>query len=296
VPRVPANGIELEYESFGRASDPALLLVMGLGAQMVLWDDELCEQLAQRRFRVIRFDNRDVGGSTRLAALGVPNALAAMLAAATRQLVQPPYTLQDMALDAVGLLDALGIGAAHVVGASMGGMIGQILALEHPERVLSLTSIMSTTGDPALPAAAPDVVSLFFRPIATEREAYIAQSLEVARAIGGALPLDEVRARRRAERVFARGVSQDGSLRQFVAMLAAPNRRPALAALRAPTLVIHGDADPLSHLACGRDTAAAIPGAELLILPGMGHDLPPSVWPAVIDAIAKNAQRVRAEA
>jgi pimeloyl-ACP methyl ester carboxylesterase len=294
MPRAAANGIEIEYETFGRSGDPALLLVMGLGAQMLFWDDEFCARLAERSFQVVRYDNRDVGLSTKLASAGTPNVLGALLAAAQGYPVNPPYTLQDMARDAIGLLDALGIKAAHVVGSSMGGMIGQILAIEHADRVLSLTSIMSTSGDPSVPPASPDVVALLMKPLPLERESFIEQSLEVLRAVSGSgFPLEESAARQRSARIFERGVDTEGALRQFVAMLAAGNRRSALAGVRAPTLVIHGDADPLAHPAGGRDTAAAIPGAELLIVSGMGHALPPPVWPLVIEAIAKNARRAR---
>ncbi len=292
MPRVATNGLELEMESFGRESDPALLLVMGLGAQMILWDEAFCEALAGRGFRVIRFDNRDVGLSTRLSSAGMPNVMAALAAMASGQPVPAPYTLSDMADDTAGLLDALDIGAAHVVGASMGGMIAQTLAIRHPKRVRTLTSIMSTTGNPGLPQATPDAMRVLLTPAPSDRERLIEHTVEVWRVIGSpGFPFDEAMVRDRAARGFDRGVSPEGQARQLVAILASGNRKPALANVRIPALVIHGDADPLVPIAGGRDTAEAIPGAELLVIEGMGHDLPRQAWPRIVEAIGKHAAR-----
>jgi len=292
MPRARANGIELEYETFGRAEDPALLLVMGLGAQMILWHEEFCEALAARGLHVVRFDNRDVGRSTWLEEAGMPDVLAAMAAVQQRQPTRSAYLLRDMAADAAGLLDALEIDAAHVAGASMGGMIAQTLAIEHPARVRTLTSIMSTTGHPDLPAATPEAMAVLLTPAPTEREAAIERSIEVSRTIGSpGFPVDADELRALAARAFDRGVNPAGVARQLVAILASGHRRDALGAVRAPALVIHGADDPLIPAPAGRDTAAAVPGAELLLIEGMGHDLPRALWPQLVDAIAKHAGR-----
>ncbi len=292
MPRARSNGIEVEYETFGRAEDPALLLVMGLGAQMILWHEEFCEALAARGLHVVRFDNRDVGRSTWLDDAGMPDVMAAMAAATQRQPVRSAYRLSDMAADAAGLLDALEIGAAHVAGASMGGMIAQTLAIEHPARVRTLTSIMSTTGHPDLPAATPEAMAVLLTPAPIERAAVIERSVEVWRTIGSpGFPADEDEIRAQAARAFDRGVNPAGVARQLVAILASGHRRDALGAVRAPTLVIHGADDPLIPEAGGRDTAASVPGAELLRIEGMGHDLPRALWPRFVDAIAKHAGR-----
>lgn len=290
--RARANGVELEYETFGRADDPALLLVMGLGAQMILWHEEFCDALAARGLHVVRFDNRDVGRSTWLDEAGAPDVLAAMAAATQRQPVRSAYLLRDMAADAAGLLDALDIDAAHVAGASMGGMIAQTLAIEHPARVRTLTSIMSTTSHPDLPPATPEAMAVLLTPAPTEREAAIERSVEVWRTIGSpGFPVDENEVRAQAARAFGRGVNPAGVARQLVAILASGHRREALGDVRAPTLVIHGSDDPLIPDAAGRDTAASVPGAELLLIEGMGHDLPRALWPELVDAIAKHAGR-----
>ncbi len=292
MPTAAANGIEIAYEVIGRPQDRPLLLVMGLGTQMIHWDDELCALLAERGHRVIRFDNRDVGLSTKLADRGAPNVIAAFAAAARGGTVESAYTLSDMAADTAGLLDALDIASAHVVGASLGGMIAQTLALEHPARVRSLTSIMSTPGDRDLPGATPAAAapcSRRRRPIA---RATSRARVQVFRAIGSpGFPFDEARVRERAARAYDRCFHPAGSARQLVAILAADGRREALRTLRVPTLVIHGADDPLVPLACGVDTAEAIPGAERLIIEGMGHDLPRAVWPRIVDAIAELTAR-----
>jgi pimeloyl-ACP methyl ester carboxylesterase len=292
MPRAQANGIELEYETFGRAGDPPVLLVMGLGAQMILWHEEFCDALAGRGFHVVRYDNRDVGGSTWLDEAGVPDVAGTLAAVAAGRPIDAPYRLSDMAADAAGLLDALALDAAHVVGASMGGMIAQTLAIEHPGRVRTLTSIMSTTGARDLPPARPAAMALLMTPVPAERAAQIERQVQVSRTIGSpAYPSDEAELRALAERAFERGVNPPGFARQLVAILASGSRRDALAAVRAPTLVIHGADDPLVPVEGGRDTAAAVPGAALLEVPGMGHDLPRALWPAVVDAIVKHAEQ-----
>lgn len=292
MPNVKANGITLEYEELGKPGDPPLLLIMGLGAQMILWREDFCRELAARGHRVIRFDNRDVGKSTWLDHLGVPDVMATVTAALMRQPVQAPYLLKDMAADAAGLLRALDIPRAHVVGASMGGMIAQTLAIEYPEMVLSLTSIMSSTGNPNLPQPQPEAMSALLTPLPEGREANIERGIMVFRTIGSPTMFDENEIRELATLSYDRGVNPAGVMRQLVAILASGSRNEGLAKLRIPALVIHGKVDPLVPFAAGEDTAKAIPGAELLALDAMGHDLPRPLWPQIIDAICKLTARV----
>jgi pimeloyl-ACP methyl ester carboxylesterase len=281
MPRAQVNGLELEYESFGEPASTPLLLVMGLSYQMIEWDDAVCQLIADRGFWVTRFDNRDVGLSSKLDHLGIPDLLGVMVGTAPAL-----YTLDDMADDAVGLLDVLGVSAAHVVGVSMGGMIAQLIAINHPKRVLSLTSIMSTVGGPSVVQAEAEVIAALMLPPGPTREERVEHSLGVRRLINGAgLPFDEDRARRKAERAVDRCFHPDGGLRQIVAILAAPDRAPALSLLTIPTLVIHGEQDPLVPPDNGRQTAAALPNARLFMIPDMGHNLPERVWPHVVDAI-----------
>ena len=286
-----ANGLKLCYDTFGDAGAPPLLLIMGLAAQMVAWDDEFCTLLAERGFRVIRFDNRDIGLSTRIDSAGVPDVSAAFMAAMQgKPIPTPPYLLRDMAADAIGLLDALEIPSPHVVGASMGGAIAQTLAIHHPERLRTLTSIMATTGEPGLPPPTAEALAVLFKPTPTDQAGYFesyVQTWKVLRA--GSFPLDEARDLARAGQNFARGLNPAGVARQLVAILASGSRKQALAAVRVPTLVVHGDIDPLVPLACGLDTAESVPGAKLLVVPGMGHALPISKWPPIVDAIAAHA-------
>jgi pimeloyl-ACP methyl ester carboxylesterase len=292
MPIARSNGIEIEYEVIGPPENRPLLLIMGLGTQMIHWDDELCAELVAHGHRVIRFDNRDVGGSTKLDGDGMPNVLAAMVAAGGGAAVDAPYRLSDMAADAAGLLDALDLESAHVVGASLGGMIAQTLALEHPHRVRTLTSIMSTTGHPDLPTATPDAAAALFQPAPPDREGNIERAVRVFRTIGSpGFPFDEGRVRARAARAYDRCFHPAGVARQMIAIIASGSRRDALPALRVPTLVVHGGDDPLIPLACGLDTAESIPGAELLIVEGMGHDLPRAVWPRLVDAVTQLTSR-----
>jgi pimeloyl-ACP methyl ester carboxylesterase len=292
MPNVTANGITIEYDEFGDPNGRPLLLIMGLGAQMILWHEEFCEQFAARGYRVIRFDNRDAGKSTWFPHLGVPDVMGAVTAALARQPVDAPYLLRDMAADAVGVLDALQIDTADIVGASMGGMIAQTVAIDCPERVRTLTSIMSSTGNPDLPPASPDALAVLLAPPPRTRAESIERSVTVFRTIGSpGFPFDEAGVRERAERSYERGFNPDGTVRQLVAILASGSRTEALRSVTAPALVIHGKDDPLVPLAAGRATADAIPGAELLAIDGMGHDMPRALWPRLVEAIDTLAAR-----
>ena len=297
-PRIArANGIELCYEIFGDADAEPMLLIMGLAAQMIHWDDEFCRQLAARGFRVIRFDNRDIGKSSRLTGGKRLGAVELLKLRFLKIPVAAPYTLRDMAEDTVGLMDVLGIKSAHLVGASMGGMIAQEIAISFPQRVRSLTSIMSTTGNPKVPAPTREASAMLMAPPPSTKEEYFeryAQTWKILRA--GSFPQDEALDRARAERNFERGLNPAGVGRQFRAVLASGNRKERLASVKAPTLVIHGTVDPLVRPEGGKDTAASIPGAKLLMIEGMGHALPIRMWPQIIDAIDKHAHAASAKA
>ncbi len=291
-----ANGVELCYEIFGDPAAEPLILIMGLGAQMVLWDDDFCRQLAARGFRVIRFDNRDIGQSSKLSG-GKPLGALEMLKLRLFKIpVKAPYRLRDMAEDTVGLMDALGIASAHLVGASMGGMIAQEIAISFPDRARSLTSIMSTTGNPKIPGPTREAMAVLMAPPPKSKEEYIdrfGKSWKVLRA--GSFPEDEARDLALAERTFARGLNPAGVGRQLRAILGSGSRKERLRTVKTPTLVIHGTVDPLVHPAGGRDTAASIPGAKLLMIEGMGHALPIPMWPQIIDAIDKHAHGASAK-
>jgi pimeloyl-ACP methyl ester carboxylesterase len=292
-----ANGIELCYEIFGDAGAEPMLLIMGLGAQMIHWDDDFCRQLAARGFRVIRFDNRDIGKSSKLSGGKRLGALEMLKLRFLKIPVDAPYRLRDMAEDTVGLMDALGIQSAHLVGASMGGMIAQEVAISFPRRVRSLTSIMSTTGDPKVPAPTREAMAVLMAPPPATKDEYFsryAQTWKVLRV--GSFPQDEALDRARAERTYERGLNPAGVGRQLRAIMASGSRKERLAAVKAPTLVIHGTVDPLVRPEGGKDTAASIPGAKLLMVEGMGHALPIPMWPQIIDAIDKHAHGASARA
>jgi len=280
--------VELCYETFGDRADPALLLIMGLGTQMVAWHEEFCAALVARGFHVIRFDNRDVGRSTHLSDVAPPTPLQVLV----RSRRPAAYTLADMARDAAGLLEGLGIEAAHVVGASMGGMIGQTLAARHPERVRSLASIMSTTGSLFVGHPSPRLLRFFLTRPPADREAYLERLVELFDAIGSpGFDRDEAELRELMRLSYERSSDPVSAGRQLAAIFASANRTAELRRIRVPTLVIHGDADRLVPLSGGRATARAIPGARLMVVRGMGHDLPRGAWPALVGAIAENAAR-----
>jgi pimeloyl-ACP methyl ester carboxylesterase len=289
MPQITANNITIEYESYGDETNPPMLLVMGLGAQLTYWPMELVEALVARGFRVIRYDNRDIGLSHKFDDAATVSIPWTFLKARFGIKPKVPYTLSDMAADGVGLLDALGIERAHIVGASMGGMISQLIAAEYPDRVLSLTSVMSTTGHRKLPQADKEAMSaLTTRPADMEMDTIRAHGVRIARAIGSpAYPADEAVLHQRIESNFKRSFYPAGMARQMAAIIADGDRRTRLAHITA--LVVHGEADPLVKVEGGHDTAAHIPGAKLKLFPGMGHDLPVQLVDPMADAISEHA-------
>ena len=289
---VRANGIQLCYETFGDPANPPLVLIMGLATQMIVWDDDFCSLLAARGFWVVRFDNRDIGMSTHLPKARAPHLAELLLAQTTRIKFRVPYTLRDMAADTVGLMDALRIRSAHVVGASMGGSIAQELAILYPARLRSMTSIMSSTGDPKLPGPTPRALAVLSKKVPLDREGYVREYVHTWPVLhGNHFPFDAEKTARQGAAAYDRGINPPGVARQMMAIIASGNRRKALRGVTVPTLVIHGTADPLVPDAGGRDTALTIPGAQLMLIEGMGHSFPREVWPRIIDAIAAHALR-----
>jgi pimeloyl-ACP methyl ester carboxylesterase len=289
MPRAHANGVEIEYETVGDPAGRPLLLVQGLGAQLISVEDGLCQELASRGFLVIRYDNRDVGLSTWFDHARPVN-LSAVWGGDHSSLA---YTLEDMADDAAGVLDAVGVESAHVAGISLGGMIAQLLATRYPDRVRSLASIMSTTGDRAVGQPTGEAASVLVSSMPGDRDGYIEQAVANTRAIstGTAFPFDADAVRRGAARGYDRAYHPKGTGRQFAAILAAGDRTRTLGAVRAPTLVVHGEQDKVIGVSGGKATAAAIPGARLLVVPGLGHELPPGFWPVLADALVETANR-----
>jgi pimeloyl-ACP methyl ester carboxylesterase len=290
MPFARSGKVELYYEAMGDGDGVPLLLVMGLGAQLVSWPDEFCMALCDRGFRVVRFDNRDVGLSTKFDDQPV-DVLAAITTGLRGEPVAAPYLLSDMASDAAVVLDAVGWADAHIVGASMGGMIAQAFALAYPQRTRTLTSIMSTTGDHDVGQPHPEVLSVLTEAAPDERDAVIEQAVVSSQLIGSPGLVDEEQVRERAGRAYDRCYYPVGVGRQLVAILASPSRSDGLRELDKPALVIHGEVDPLVDPSGGRRTAEVLPDAELLMLPGMGHDLPESLWPQVVEAITALAAR-----
>lgn len=286
---VTANGVTIEYETFGPPGAPAILLIMGLGMQLVAWPDSLCEALAGLGFRVVRFDNRDVGLSSAMPSSGRLATTAMMAGAALRLPVRPSYTLEDMARDAIGLLDALGIPSAHVVGASMGGMIAQIVAARWPDRVRSLTSIMSSPA-PVMPK--PKALAALLRPPPRDRDEAIRRMSAFFRLVGGsAYPPTDAELRAKVDRSFRRSWRPESFARHLIAVQTGRSRVALLGRVRAPTLVLHGSEDPLVPVVGGRMTAAAISGARLRVVPGMGHFLPEALVPLLVEEIGEHCRK-----
>ena len=286
------NGVELCYDIFGDANAEPMVLIMGLGAQMIFWDDDFCKELAGRGFRVVRFDNRDIGLSTKMSG-GKP--LTAIDFLKLRIFKIPPqasYRLWDMANDVIGLMDLLGIKKAHIVGLSMGGAIAQEIAMNHPNRVLSLTSIMATSGNPKLPNPTKEAMAMLVAPAPKTKDEYFARFAANWKILRGAsFPADEAKDHARAERTYARGLNPAGVGRQLRAIMASGDRTSRLRGVKARTLVIHGTIDPLVPPEHGKAVAGTIPGAKLLLIEGMGHALPMPMWPIVIGAIADHAHQ-----
>ena len=285
-----ANGIDIEYDTFGDRNGSPLLLIMGLSSQMVAWPESFCRKLARSGHWVLRFDNRDVGLSSKIDGVGLPDLMAAMAAHLQGQPVAAPYTLSDMAADAVRLMDALKLENAHVCGLSMGGMIAQVMALEYPQRVTSLISMESSTGDPTLPSADPQAMEAMLSPPPQDRAGYIQHAVEVFRAFsGGSDKFDETLEKELSANSYDRSFYPAGFVRQLAAILASGDRTESLASVTAPTLVIHGASDPLVPLAHGRATARAIPGAKLVVIEGLGHGIAyPTLWDEIVDAITQH--------
>jgi len=280
--------VELCYEPFGDPDRPTVLLVMGLGTQMIAWHADFCGELADRGFYVIRYDNRDVGRSTHLSDRPTPRVRELM----TRRIRRPAYLLKDMAADGIGLLEELGIESAHVVGASMGGMIAQTMAAEHPDRVRSLVSIMSSTGSRWSGQPAPRILPVFLQKPASGKEAYVERIVKLFALVGSpGFERDDDELRELASTSWDRGVDPAGLNRQLGAIIASGHRGQDLKRIRVPTLVIHGKSDRLIRPSGGRATARAIPGARIDLIDGMGHDLPRGVWPRIVDGIEQNAAR-----
>ena len=291
MPSTPANGITLEYQTFGDPEARPLLLLRGLGTQMIQWDPALCARIAEAGHFLVIFDNRDVGLSTHFPEAAPPSIAQILEARQGGALPAVPYTLADMAGDVIGLMDALGLESAHIAGISMGGMIVQQTALQFPGRVRSMTSIMSSTSDPALPGPTPEAQAALVEPAPSEREAYLEYSVRTGRAftgkgLGEGFAYDAEKQRALAGRVYDRAFDPDGIARQMGAVMASGSRAEALAGLSVPSLVIHGADDPLIPLAAGQATADAIPGAKMVVVEGMGHDLPPGAWPPIVEALS----------
>jgi len=288
VARAKANGIDIEYEATGKKSDPAMLLVMGLGAQLTIWPDALFDSLASRGFYVIRFDNRDTGLSTNFGSWGVPNIPAAIQQAMKGEKVAAPYYLKDMAADAIGLLDALGIQRAHMVGASMGGMIVQIVAALYPQRTRSMVSIYSSSGRPGLPQGKPEALAMLTaQPEGPAREQLVKHGMKLRQTIGSpGYPAPEAEIRAFVEKNVDRRWYPEGAARQYLSVIASGDRVELLKTVKVPTLVMHGEEDPLLPIACGRDVASLVPGAQFQSYPGWGHDFPGKLIPTLADRIA----------
>ena len=292
MPKAEVNNVIIEYETIGDSNSKPLLLIAGLGSQLLAWSDEICENLSENGFFVIRFDNRDVGLSTKFEDAGIPNMMEISAAYSRGEMPKIPYTLGDMADDAIGLLDALNIEKAHICGASMGGMIAQIIAYKYPSRVKSLAVIMSTTGNPELPPSKPEILMQFFAPVPSEREAYINEMVKRDSLINGIFPYNENQSREYRTKEYDRCYYPEGIARQLAAMAIPGNIKPYISSISAPTIVIHGSEDPFNLIEAGRDIATAIPNAEFRIIEGMGHSFPSEIIPQIINALVVNSNKV----
>ncbi|MBN1217261.1 MAG: alpha/beta hydrolase [Candidatus Lokiarchaeota archaeon] len=292
MPKAKVNLIEIEYETLGNPESKPILLIVGLGSQLISWPDEFCKKLVDNDFFVIMFDNRDAGLSTKFDNAGVPDMMEIANAYTRGEKPNLPYTLEDMADDAIGLLNALNIDKAHICGASLGGLIAQIIAYMYPSYVLSLNLIMSTTGNPSLPQGNPEVLAQFFAPIPSEREAYIEEMVKRDRLIYGNFDFEENRVREYRTNEYDRCYYPEGIVRQMAATAVPGNIQPKISAIKAPTLVIHGKEDPLHNIEAGKEIASTIPGAELIILDGMGHSLPRDILEKIVSAINVNSNKI----
>jgi len=294
MPKAIANNIEIEYDTFGKTEDEPIILINGLGSQMIRWIEGFCEALVKKGFYVIRFDNRDVGLSSKIDSADEQNIMEVINAIQKGKSINLPYTLNDMADDAIGLLDYLKLKKAHICGVSMGGMIAQIIAYRHSSRVLSLVSIMSSTGDSNGPQATPQMMQMLMTPAPKERDANINHSVEIRRILNGSgFAFDGELHKQLAEEAYDRSYYPDGYNRQMLAIISSDSRKTNLKSIKVPTLVIHGSVDPLVPVDAGKDTANSIPDAELIIIEGMGHSFPfpRETWPKLVDAISKNAKK-----
>ena len=291
MPKANVNNIEIEYETIGDPTSKPLLLIAGLGSQLLAWSDEICENLANIGFFVIRFDNRDVGLSTKFEDAGIPDMMEISAAYTRGEKPNLPYTLEDMADDAVGILDTLKIDKAHICGASMGGMIAQIIAYRHPSRVQSLAVIMSTTGNPELPPSKPEILMQFFAPVPSEREAYIDEMVKRDSLIYGNFTYDEVQGRDYRTKEYDRSYYPEGIARQMAAMAVPGNIKPKISVIQTPTIVIHGSEDPFNPIEAGKEIASTIPRAELLIIDGMAHSFLIEVVPRIVNALVANSNK-----
>ncbi|TFG02007.1 MAG: alpha/beta hydrolase [Promethearchaeota archaeon] len=292
MPKAKVNDVEIFYETIGNPSDKPLLLIMGQGGQMIRWNDDFCKILTDKGFYVIRYDNRDVGLSTKFDDFGVPNLWEVAMAVNAGKKIKAPYTLEDMAGDAIGLLDALDIPKAHICGVSMGGMIVQTIAYKYPDRVASFTSIMSGTGKKGLPPPTPEIIRLFHEEAPKDKDGYVNHMVNLMKGIyGSGFPFDEQKSRELFKRCVERSYHPAGYTRHYLAILVAEDRTEKLNSVNIPALVIHGKDDPLVRIEHGIQTAKAIPGSELLIIEGMGHGLPPETFERISDALADLASK-----
>jgi pimeloyl-ACP methyl ester carboxylesterase len=293
MPNLLANGIRIEFDTFGDPAQSPILLIQGLGVQMIYWDESFCRQLAERGHFVVRFDNRDIGLSQKFEEFGLPDIPGSIAAMNRGEDINVPYTLNDMADDAVSLMGELGIEKAHYCGISMGGIIAQTIAGRYAERVLSLISIMSGSGDPKGHSPKPEIMQALLTPSPATRDEYIEHNVNYWRLVGSPVfEYDEAWIRKRAGKAFDRSVYPYGKTRQMLAIISSGNRTERLKSIKAPSLIIHGSEDPLVPVEAGIDLARTIPGARLEIIDGMGHDIPEVAWSRIIGAIGEHTRNM----